>query len=137
MSPASQGPRPEAIPFDGIVAIVDDDPSVRRALKRLLNSVGVRCVTHGSGLHFLESRELFEVDCLVLDVHMPRMTGMEVLEEIRVASTKLPIVLMTGRFDSDFAERAIAAGASAFLRKPFSDEQLFSAIGEATGRRVG
>lgn len=123
--------------FDGFVAVVDDDPSVRRALTRLLRSVGVAAAAHPSGLDFLESRALHDVDCLVLDVHMPGMTGLEVLEEVRVAASKLPVVLMTGRYESEFEERALSAGASALLRKPFSDAVLFAAITEATGESIG
>jgi FixJ family two-component response regulator len=123
--------------FDGFVAVVDDDPSVRRALTRLLRSVGVPAAAHASGLDFLESRALHDVDCLVLDVHMPGMTGLEVLEEVRVAASKLPVVLMTGRYEAEFEERALAAGASALLRKPFSDAVFFAAITDATGESIG
>jgi len=119
--------------FDGFVAVVDDDPSVRRALTRLLGSVGVPCLTHDSGSEFLTSRKLHDFDCLILDVHMPRMSGIEVLKEIRVVASKLPVVLMTARHDVDFGEKALAAGASAFLRKPFTEEELFVAISKATG----
>ena len=119
--------------FDGFVAVVDDDPSVRRALTRLLASVGVPCLAHGSGSEFLESPRLHDFDCLILDVHMPRMSGIEVLEAIQVAASKLPVVLMTARYDVDFAEKTLAAGASAFLRKPFTEDELFAAVSEATG----
>ena len=137
-------PAPDDVPardshgkrFAGPVAIVDDDPSVRRALARLLRSVGVEAVAHGSGPDFLGSRALHDVDCLVLDVHMPGMSGIEVLDEVQVAASKLPVVLMPGRYEADFAQRALAAGASAFLRKPFSDEELFDAITEATGEHL-
>ena len=124
---------PEPKRFEGSIAIVDDDASVRRALLRLFRSVGVDAVAHESGVEFLESRALHDVECLVLDVHMTGMSGLEVLEEVRVVATKLPVVLMTGRYEPDFEDRALAAGASAFLRKPFPDEELFAAIAEATG----
>ena len=129
-------PRSHAKRFDGPVAIVDDDLSVRRALTRLLRSIGVEARAYASGPDFLRSAALHDVDCLVLDVHMRTMSGIEVLDEVRVAASKLPVVLMTGRYEADFAHRALEAGASAFLRKPFSDEELFSAIGEATGERL-
>lgn len=119
--------------FDGLVAVVDDDESVRRALERLMASVGVRCDTHGSGLHFLESPALHDVDCLILDLHLEGMSGPEVLAEVRVAASKLPVILMTGRYEVDFADKALAAGASAFLRKPFGEEELFEAVRAATG----
>ena len=119
--------------FDGIVGIVDDDASVRTALARLLGSIGVEAVTHASGVEYLASRELHEVDCLLLDVHLPGLSGLEVLREVQDAATKVPVVLMTARYDADFAKRAISAGAAAFLRKPFSDTELFSALEDATG----
>ena len=62
------------------------------------------------------------------------MSGLEVLEEVRVAATNLPVVLMTGRYEADFEDRALAAGASAVLRKPCLEEELFAAIAEATGQ---
>lgn len=136
MSPFGHGERAPEAPFQGLVAIVDDDRSAQRALKRLLSSVGVRCETHSSGLDFLESRALHDADCLILDLHLPGMTGSEVMQEVRVASSKLPVVLMTGRFEVDFAERAFAAGASAFLVKPFGEEELLEAIATAVGRGV-
>lgn len=120
----------------GPVAIVDDDASVRSALKRLLASAGVSAVTHASGTDFLESKALHDVDCLILDLHLPGLSGMEVLSEVKVAASKLPVVLMTGRYDSDFAAAAVEAGASAVLRKPFDETTLFDAIEHATGRPV-
>lgn len=115
------------------LAIVDDDGSVRRALKRLLTASGFEIVTHDSGPEFLESRMLHEVECILLDVHMPRMSGIDVLAAVRDAATKVPVVLMSGRYESDFAERALEAGASAVLRKPFSEEDLLTGIALATG----
>lgn len=120
----------------GPIAIVDDDASVRSALSRLLASIGVSSVTHASGTDFLESRALHDVDCLILDLHLPGLSGMEVLEEVNVAATKLPVVLMTGRYDGAFASEALEAGASAVLRKPFDETALFQAIEQATGRAV-
>lgn len=142
MTASSSSERPgarrgEAGDFTGLVAIVDDDRSIRVAVSRLLTSIGVRSVAHESGRDFLASRELHEVECVILDVHMPGMSGLEVLQEIEVAATKLPVVLTTGRYDAEFAARAFAAGASAFLRKPFDESELFAALAEATGARFG
>lgn len=123
--------------FRGLVTVIDDDASVRRALVRLLDSLGVRSEGHASGSDFLASRALHEADCILLDVHMPGMSGMEVLEQVRDAATKVPVVLMTGRYDPAFAERSLAAGADAFLRKPFDEGDLISAIERATGSRCG
>lgn len=125
MSEASSGP----------IAIVDDDASVRRALARLLQAHGYATITHDSGREFLDSPRLHEVECLLLDMHMPGMSGMDVLEEVRVAATKLPVILMTGRYEVDFAQRSLDAGASAFLRKPFDEAGLLEAIEIATKER--
>jgi len=122
--------------FEGLIAIVDDDVSVRQALERLLKSVGIVSESHGSGMDFLESPALHDADCLLLDLHLPGMSGTEVLGEIRVAASKIPVVLMTGRHEVDFGKKAMAAGASAFLRKPFGEEALFDALATATGKRV-
>jgi two-component system response regulator FixJ len=114
--------------LDGPIAIVDDDASVRTALRRLLLVHGISSVTHPSGPAFLDSKTLHDVECLILDIHMPGMSGLDVLEEVRVAATKLPVILMTGRYDADFARRSLDAGASAFLGKPFEEDELLRAI---------
>lgn len=137
MTPPGSREPPATPGFHGLVAVVDDDPSVRRALERLLKTLDIRCVTHHSGVEFLSSSALHDVDCLLLDVHMPELTGIEQLDAIRVAVSKLPIVLMTGRYDVDFAERASRAGVSGFLRKPFTESELLEAIGVATGELPG
>jgi FixJ family two-component response regulator len=106
-------------PIAGPIAIVDDDDSVRRALSRLLQAHEMETLTHPSGREFLDSPTLHEVECLLLDV----------------AATKLPVILMTGRYDADFARRSLGAGASAFLRKPFEEEELLRAIHVAIRER--
>jgi len=118
------------------IAVVDDDASVRAALSRLLRSMGISCTAHDSGEGYLESPALHEADCVLLDVHMPGLSGPEVMEEVKHAATKVPVILMTARYDADLARRAIEAGASAFLRKPFGDDELAEAIAVATGWEI-
>ena len=115
----------------GRVAVVDDDASVRRALRRLLGTVGFQTILHDCGTDFLSSPAVHEVDCVLLDVHMPGMSGIEVLEEIRVAASKVPVVLMSARYEADFADKALNAGASSVLRKPFVEEELLAAMADA------
>ena len=122
-------------PLGGPIAIVDDDDSVRRALARLLESHGFETTVHASGADFLASPELHDVECLLLDVHMPGLSGLEVLEAVRDAATKLPVILMTGRYEVDFAQRSLDAGASAHLRKPCEEDALLEAIAVATRDR--
>ncbi len=119
----------------GPIAIVDDDASVRTALARLLRANGYSTVTHPSGRDFLDSPALHEVECLILDMHMPGMSGADVLEEVAVAATKLPVVLTTGRYEVDFAQRSLDAGASAFLRKPIDEASLLEAVDVALHAR--
>lgn len=117
------------------VAVVDDDGPVRTALSRLLRTLGYRTIEHASGEALLDSRSLHDVDCLLLDVHLPGLSGMEVIDRVRVAATKLPIVLMSGRYEVGLAERSLDAGASAFLRKPFDEADLVEAIEVAMSPR--
>ena len=131
MLDSATGGSMEASRFSGMVAVVDDDSSVRRALARLLRAHEIPCVTHHSGVEFLASPVLHEVDCLLLDVHMPELSGIEQLDAVRVAVSKLPIILMSGRYDADFAERAAKVGVSGMLQKPFTEEELLDAL-EAT-----
>jgi FixJ family two-component response regulator len=115
-----------------LIAVIDDDASVRRAMKRLLRSLGMVAETFDCGLSFLdllESLPSFKPDCVVLDVQMPGMTGLEV--QRRLAGSKLPVIFITAHDDSAVRERALAAGAIAFLRKPFDDELFIYTLREA------
>jgi CheY-like chemotaxis protein len=106
-----------------LIAIVDDDASVCRAMKRLLHSLGLCAETFSSGQEFLEllqSLPSFHPDCVVLDVQMPGMTGFEVQQQL--GPLGLPVIFITAHDEACTRERALAAGAVAFLRKPFNDE---------------
>jgi len=113
---------------DRVVDIVDDDESVRRALWRLLNSVGVRSRTYGSARSYLDSTDLESADCLLLDLHLPEMSGMELLEHLREAAPTLHVICMTGRDDPEVEQRLAAAGIRGCLRKPFDQAELFTAL---------
>jgi FixJ family two-component response regulator len=114
-----------------LIAIVDDDESVCRALKRLIRSLGMDADTYSSGERFIELIEAMpslKIDCVVLDVQMPGITGLQVQEQLRRASHRIPIIFITAHDDSTLREQALAAGALAFLRKPFNDELLIKIL---------
>ena len=114
-----------------IVWVVDDDESVRKALSRLIQSVGLDVETFPSAQAFL-ARDLSErASCLVLDVRMPGLNGLDLLEELRQAGLDIPVIFITGHGDVPMSVRAMKAGAVDFLEKPFNDQQLLDAIHQA------
>jgi FixJ family two-component response regulator len=114
------------------IAVVDDEESVRKALMRLMRSVGLSVETFGSGPEFLESLDTRLPDCVVLDLHMPHMDGFHVQAHLAQKCAALPVIIVTGHDLPNARERVMAGGASAFLRKPVLDRALLDAISAAT-----
>jgi two-component system, LuxR family, response regulator FixJ len=114
------------------VAVVDDEEPVRKALMRLMRSAGLSVETFGSGAEFLNSLETRLPDCVVLDLHMPHMDGFAVQTHLSRKCAALPVIIVTGHDFPTARERAMAGGASAFLRKPVLDRTLLGAISAAT-----
>jgi FixJ family two-component response regulator len=114
------------------VDIVDDDPSVRRALGRLLNSVGLAFRAFDSAAAYLESQDREAVACLLLDLHLPEMSGIELLEHLSEVAPDLSVICMTGRDEPDVEDRVKAVGALACLRKPFDEGELFKAMSRSS-----
>jgi FixJ family two-component response regulator len=117
-----------------LIAIVDDDESVCRALRRLVRSLGMDGETFASGqqlLDLLDAMPSFQPDCLVLDVQMPGMNGLDVQDRLAVSGNTIPVIFITAHDEIGVRERALAAGAVAFLRKPFDDELLVKTLREA------
>lgn len=110
------------------ISIVDDDDSVRDALKSLIDSVGFRAEVFASGEDFLKSPDISETDCLITDVRMPGMTGLELQERLIAAGAAIPIVFISAHDDRDVRARALRGGAIDFLQKPFSEDSLLNAI---------
>jgi RNA polymerase sigma factor (sigma-70 family) len=110
------------------VFVVDDDPSVRRAIKRLIGSVGLQAEVFGSTQEFLRSKRPDAPSCLVLDIRLPGISGLDFQRELAVANTFIPIIFITAHGDIPMTVRAMKAGAVEFLTKPFRDQDLLDAI---------
>jgi FixJ family two-component response regulator len=117
-----------------IVYVVDDDPSMREALKTLIETVGFVCLTFGSGQEFLESSLADVPGCLVLDVRLPGLGGLNLQRELTDRGIQIPIIFITGHGDIPMSVQAMKAGAVEFLTKPFRDQDLLDAIEQATER---
>jgi FixJ family two-component response regulator len=113
------------------VAVVDDEESVRKALKRLLRAAGLEAESYASGQEFLEQAKTREPDCVVLDLHMPVMSGSQVLAQIRKMPRRPPVVVITAHDVPEKRDECLAAGACAYLRKPLEDRLLLNAISAA------
>jgi RNA polymerase sigma factor (sigma-70 family) len=116
---------------DSIVFVIDDDSSVREAIKSLIRSVGICVETFGSAQEFLLSRRPDAPACLVLDVRMPGLSGLDLQGELAGAGIRIPIIFITGHGDIPMTVRAMKAGAVEFLAKPFRDQELLDAIRQA------
>ena len=115
-------------PNGRLVCIVDDDASLRRSLKNLLTSVGFRVETFQSAEAFLESAHRQNTGCMVLDLRMPGMGGLELLRELTASGPRIPAIILTAHGDEDLRRRMLQAGAVAFLSKPFQSAALVEAI---------
>jgi FixJ family two-component response regulator len=109
---------------DATVHVVDDEPDMRQALTRLFRSVGMNVVTYGLAREFLEAYRPGTAGCLVLDVLMPGMTGLELQRELNARRIALPVVFLSGAAHVSIAVEAMRAGATDFLEKPFDNEML-------------
>jgi len=119
---------------DAIVWVVDDDASVREALRSLIRSAGLRVETLASAQEFLARPRVEAPSCLVLDVRMPRLSGLDLQKRMAEISLQIPIVFITGHGDVPTSVRAMKAGAVEFLTKPFDDQDLLEAIQQAIKR---
>jgi len=122
-------PAPE--PF---VHVVDDEPAIRESLGMLLRSVGLKSRAYAGAHEFLETWRPAGTECLVCDVRMPGMSGLELQEALNARQARLPVVLITGHGDVAMAVRAMKAGASDFIEKPFNDQVLLDAVNRALAR---
>ncbi len=110
------------------VAVVDDEEPVRRALERLLRSSGIETRAFASGGAMLEDLARREPDCVILDLHMPGMSGFEVQDRLAEREIRIPVIVMTGHDTPESCGRATSGGAAAYLRKPVDGEELLAAV---------
>ena len=121
-------------PAGPIVFVVDDDASVREALSSLIRSIDLNVETFSSAREFLQHRRPEAPACLVLDVRLPGLSGLDLQRELMAAKNGIPIIFITGHGDIPMSVRAMKAGAVEFLTKPFRDQELLDAIQQAIER---
>jgi FixJ family two-component response regulator len=119
---------------DSLVYVVDDDASIREAIKGLLKSVGLQVETFATAHEFLHSNRSDLPGCLVLDVRLPKLSGLALQRELAQAGIRIPIIFITGHGDIAMSVQAMKAGAVEFLTKPFRDQELLDAIEQALDR---
>jgi FixJ family two-component response regulator len=126
------------VPATGVlIAVVDDDESVRRAIRRLLRTAGFEVDTYPSGAEFLYAVKQRRPGCIIVDLHMPGMSGLEVQSTLAGSGFEIPVLFITAYDDPGARDRAVQAGAVGYLRKPFSEEALLEAIDRAVSGAVG
>lgn len=131
---AIDGELPEEQPVPSLIVVIDDDESVRDAMRALLRSAGHRVETFASAEAFLESGTVTETACLVLDVRMPGMDGPELQLRLSAGHSRIPIVFITAHAEKAVRERVMQAGALEVLSKPFVPNALLSLVGAALDR---
>ena len=114
-----------------LVYVVDDNAAIRRTLQRLLKSVGLEVKTFGSARQFLDHERPDGAACIVLDVRMPSMSGLDLQQELAAVGADLPIIFITGHSDVPVAVKAMKDGAVDFLTKPFNNQELLDAVHRA------
>ncbi len=111
-----------------LVAIVDDDDSVRSALQGLLKAVGVPARAFASGEEFLKSGQQYQTSCLIADIRMPGMSGLELQAKLNAERCRIPTIFITAHGDAKMRMQALRAGAVEFLAKPFDDDILLDSV---------
>jgi two-component system, LuxR family, response regulator FixJ len=119
---------------DAIVHVIDDDEAVRQSLEFLLRAAGVTARTYESASAFLNALPTIEAGCIITDVRMPGISGIELLKRLGEMHVKLPVIVITGHGDVPLAVEAMKVGAADFLEKPFEDEHLLASVRSALGR---
>jgi two-component system response regulator FixJ len=127
------------MPASFVVHIVDDDEAVRQSLAFLLSTAGIPVRVYESATSFLAGLASLQSGCLITDVRMPDMTGIELLQRLRAKNIKLPVIVITGHGDIPLAVEAMKSGALDFIEKPFAEEAILRAVraAEERGKKLG
>lgn len=118
-----------------LISVIDDDASVRKTTKLLVESSGYQAAAFDSAESFLTSGRVDDTSCLIIDIQMPGMSGLQLQSHLAAAGSRIPIIFITAYDEGESRRRATQAGAVAFLAKPFADEQLFETIRLALRRK--
>ena len=119
---------------NGTVMVVDDDPGIRNAMRILLRTVGLECRLFASAQEFLDAYQPSQIGCLVLDIRMPGMSGLELQEQLNRRGAVIPVIFISGHGDIPMAVEAMQHGAFDFLQKPFRDQELLDRVQRALVR---
>jgi FixJ family two-component response regulator len=114
-----------------VAAVVDDEPEMRKAIRRLLATRGIRVEEYERGDEFIAALGSRPLNCVLLDLHMPGVNGFQVLESLAIRRNRVPVIVITAHDEPGTAERVLALGACAYLKKPVERNDLFAAIAEA------
>jgi FixJ family two-component response regulator len=125
---------PEPLQSNAVIAIVDDDPSVRKGLERLIRSLGWQAETFASAQEFLDRPRTEAPSCIVLDLQLPGLSGLDLQKRMSETGLETPIVFLTGHGNIPASVKAMKAGAVEFLTKPVDEQELLKAIQEAIER---
>lgn len=114
-----------------VISIIDDDPSVREATQSLIRSLGYSAQAFSSAEEYLQSDRLRDSSCVITDLHMPGMSGVDLQDRLIAEGHKIPVIFVTAYFEEGVRARVMDAGACGFLRKPFSDKSLIECLDKA------
>src|SRR6266571_1118775 len=122
------------MPDDAVVHVIDDDDAARDSLAFLLQTANIEVRTYESAVAFLDRLTANPTGCIVTDIRMPQMSGLDLLQRLKAQGVALPVIVMTGHGDVPLAVEAMKAGASDFLEKPYDDEAMLAAVRSALSR---
>jgi len=122
-------------PIVPMISIIDDDDMVRESTETLIQSLGYRTVAFKSAEHFLQSGRVEEISCVITDLHMPGLSGLDLQKQLLADGIPTPVIFITAYPEEQFRDRALMAGAVGFLNKPFTEECLLKCIAAALRNR--